>query len=487
VRSRHEAVPTILVTFSSPRAALSFAAAVPGASPPGASPPGARGRVRCHREPDGPWWVLAAMDAAVGRELAAALGGTIQELTRPGIARLDGWPRVSAARLAVQCLVPAAPPATFPTAHVLTSGSVSPRVLRRSVDTGAQVSYRAVTHRELSGTDAVPGLHIRLTATAGELPARLITALGSLPATHVFRSCDPAERLLLDVRWRFPVPSAMVVNGVPADEVWLAGGPGFGTRVLCTVGPEQDAADLLVPDPPVIPAAPAEQVPNRFAPIRLRVVLDHRAPLRRDAILLEDAELGLLRDHLRYRCLAEDGLLLLGAGRHLLVEPGGLAETIPFGLKMWKPGPAAVFIEEGCDLFPPVPPRARRHVFGLDSGHVVALWQAGAMAFNPAAGIPLWTQWLTTPAEVEHGLSAAALELLDRLAAVGPAVPAAEPAAEPTDPEPGEAARLELQGRYGEAARLLENAGQWLQAAIVWREAAAAEAESPPETPSVPS
>jgi hypothetical protein len=465
-KARH----AILASFTAARAALSFATAAAGSGLPDAP-----GRVRCHRGPEGAWWVLAEIGAGPGAELAVALGGTVREPTDAAVARLDAWPRISPARLAVDCALPASMPATLRTANVLTSGGMSHRVLRRCLDTGARVGYQVVTHRPISGTEAVPGLLIRLTATRGSLPVRAVAALDALPVTHVFQPCDPAERLLLNVRHRLPVPETIVAAGLPDGEVWLVGSAGLGTRVLCAVGSYQDATDMLIPEIVPLPPPPAAPVPERFGRVRVRVVPHDRAPLRADAILLDDPQLALLRTFLTYRRLAEDGLLLLGAGHHLLVEPGGLVATIPFGRRMWKPSPAPLFIEAGCDLMPPVPTRAHRRVFGLDGDQVVAMWRDGSQAFKPEHGVPVWTGWLAAPPEVSLGLSAAALELLDRLAAAEPPAPSPPAQEQPSEPQPGEAARLELEGRYAEAARILEDSGQWLQAAMLWQEAAAHE------------
>jgi hypothetical protein len=477
-----EARHAILASFTAARAALSFAAAAAG---PGL--PGAQGRVRCHRGPDGGLWVLADVDAGPATELAVALGGTVRELTDAALARLDAWPRIPPARLAVDCALPASLPATLRTANVLTSGGMSHRVLRRCLDTGARVGYRVVTHRPVSGTEAVPGLLINLTATRGSLPVRAVAGLGALPATHVFRPCDPAERLLLDVRHRLPVPETTVAAGLPHGEVWLVGGVGLGTRVLCAVGSDQDATGMLTPEIVPLPPPSAAPVPERFGRVTVRIVPRDLAPLRADAILLDDPQLALLRTFLTNRRLAEDGLLLLGAGHHLLVEPGGLVASIPFGRRMWKPSPAPLFIEAGCDLMPPVPIHAHQRVFGLDGGRVVAVWRDGSQAFTPEHGVPVWTGWLPAPPEVSLGLSAAALDMLDRLAAAEPPAPGPPAHEQPSGPRPGEAARLELQGRYAEAARTLEDSGQWLQAALLWQEAAAHEdPESAGYSPELP-
>ena len=478
---RSEARHTVLASFTATRPTLSFANAVVASGAPGAP-----GRVRCHRGPDGTWSVLAAIDAGLGTELAAALGGTTREPTETAVAQLDEWPRVSAARLAVLCVLPAAPPATLRTAHILTSGRVSHNVLRRCLETGAQVSYQAVTHRAISGQEAEPALRIHLTATVGSLPVGAVAALGALPATHVFRPCDPGEHLLLDIRHRLPLPDATVAAGLPEGEVWFVGGALLGTRVLCTAGADQDATNLLVPEVAVPRPAPSQPVPGWFRPVQVRVVLDDQAPQRAAAVLLDDSQLGLLRTYLAYRRLAEEGLLLFGLGHHLLVEPGSLVETLPFGRPMWKSSAGPLFIEAGCDLLPPMPARAHRRVFGLDDGRVVAIWRHGSAAFEPRNGVPVWTQWLPARPEVSSGLSGAALELLERLSAAGlhQAPPAGQPAA---SPEPGEAARLELQGRYAEAARIMEDSGQWLQAAVLWEEALAHEkdelSQDPPEPP----
>ena len=453
----------LLASFPTPRAVLAFIDSL-----------GDCGAVRCHAAPDGSWWVLAAVDPDQNAELAFAYGGSVEG----DPSRLGAWPAVLPARLAAEHPAPAEPPGRLRVVHVLTGGPIAHRVLLRCLATGANVSFHPVSHRPLSGRNPTAALRIRVSALADTgLPVRTLAGLDALPGTRLFRPCDPAQRLLVDLRHRLLLPEAVVAEAVPETETWLVGGPGFGVRALFAPADYQDATVLLAPASRTAPP-PTTAPPSSLQPVAVRVVPDDRAPLRTDARLLTDAQLALLRGYLTYRRVAEDGLLLLGPGHHLLVEPAGLVQNVPFGRRMRKPGAAALFVEAGCELSPPLPPSAHRSVFGLDDGRTVAVWRTGSAAFRPEHGIPVWTQWLTEPPDVRAGLSQAAMNLLAGLEALGrPTLP---PAAEPApEPQPAEAARLELQGRFAEAARILQDAGQWLKAAHLWQLAAEHELAEP--------
>ncbi|NUP51869.1 MAG: hypothetical protein HOW97_31805 [Catenulispora sp.] len=430
---------------------------------------------------DARWWIRADVPgpaAAPIVELAWACGGAVET------AAPHAEP-VSPAQLALQALIRADVPAPATAVHVITGGEVSHRVLRRCVETGARAEYQAVVTTALDGSDPRPGIRVRVSARGRALPVRVLGALEAFPETRVFRPCDSDERLLLGLWHRLPIPEYWVAGELPGGDTWCAHHDSL--RVVRPSTPFHDAADLFAPDPPIppIPQDPPSFGPNatsvpRYAPIPVRVVSDLRAPLRQSAVLLTDDDLDDLRVHLRYRQIAAEGLLLLGAGQHLLVEPGGLMDRMPIGRPMWRAGRAPVFVETGYSLHPPVPPGAHRRVFGLQHGHAVALWPGGAAAFDVVNAVPLWAAWLLAAPELDLAPSTKAsawLADLERLGALdqGALTVPGDPGRGYLDHEPGAAARLDLEGRFAEAARLLEEAGDWERAAAV--RAAHAEAE----------
>jgi hypothetical protein len=192
-------------------------------------------------------------------------------------------------------------------------------------------------------------------------------------------------------------------------------------------------------------------------------------------VLLHDDELALLRRYLPGRPLGEVAFLLPGPGRHLLLEPVGLARDLPFGVPLGRIGPGAFFLECGHRLRPPLPPSARARLFGVDDSSAVVCWQGGRHRFPLTPMVPAWTLWAPArPVEVSEGLSLAGRELLVALEElVGPAVTSG--AAGVRD-DPGEAlqraARLRALGDKEGAAEAFRAAGDLLEAARLFEEAA---------------
>lgn len=529
-----------LASFGGPRPALLFATAARTAAGPGVP-------VECRRAPDGRWWVFGASpdqdqaradraDRAARDAFIRGLGGAVRSAGDPAAAGAATWPVQDFAKLAVLCATVGPLPAGLRVVYLLTPATAADQVVRRCLELSALCSVEGVAVGEWVGEYGAVLVRAAADPAGPPLRVRALNALEqAAPGTLALRPADPAERLLLQLRLRLPVAESVVAAALPQDDrTWLLG-PAVGGRwgaveapavggqavqltPVTRTGWRTESAQLL--RPPEIPA-PVPPRPNgtgsfvtgtqsgaavdadrpQLGPVPVRLAPSSAADAGRiDAVLLDDGQLALLHELLSRRMQAEDGLLLLGPGRHLLVEPGGLLGAVPFdlGRRMWRPGPEPLFLETGCDLAPPVPPSLRRRLFGLSGGRVVALWEGGAAAFRAETGVPIWSTWLVAPPEPDLALSPAAISVLTQLAQYGPVrvePPAGAPP--PTDgafgglgrlglgrpgperPEPAQAAVLELQGDFAAAARLLQAAGRYAAAARLWEQAEQAAQSDP--------
>ncbi|MFJ8082672.1 hypothetical protein ACIQ6Y_18855 [Streptomyces sp. NPDC096205] len=451
------------------------------------------GEWACHAEPGGTAvWLLGTLNPALAGELAVLHGGEPRQLLPHGAiaaprgegpARIDevtAWPRLDAVHLVAR-LPPAVPEVSDrPVVRVLTVRQLLGSVLRQAAAFGVEVTTQAVRARPLAGGEARETLLLELSASES-VPHALVVALAALPRTCVCRPVAGCERLLIDVRLHPPVDEEVLYSPVPDGELWLVGDPAEWPPLrLGLLGGPAPAPAVLV--------GVAEEAPPPSAPYRLpdallsapatavRVVADPDARDEVDAVLLHDDELPLLRRYLPGRPLGEVAFLLPGPGRHLLLEPVGLARDLPFGVPLRRIGPGACFLECGCGLAPPLPPSARARLFAVDDSSAVVCWQGGLHRYALERMVPAWTLWAPPgPVEVSAGLSAAGRELLDALTElVGPA-PASAAASRP-GADPGEAleraARLRALGDKEGAAEAFRAAGDLLEAARLFEEAA---------------
>lgn len=182
---------------------------------------------------------------------------------------------------------------------------------------------------------------------------------------------------------------------VPAGETWVLGAPDVGAWRLELAGEAVDGADLLqAPEMPVagLPDGDGGGTIRLPAPIPVRPVPRPGGPARVDGVLLDASELGWVRPFLAGRPAGEKAFLVLGGERALLVAPGGLPGLLPFGVPLVRVGPGGLYLEMGLDFTPPLPIDARRRVFDLDDGQVVAVTTDGAFRFSNDH------RWRRTPA-----------------------------------------------------------------------------------------
>lgn len=472
--------------FPSPRAALGHVAATSDLGPP-----------QLRRSPrDNSVWELLGPVHRPGIPLVAGYGGTVYQADADGMLRPEdrsagaepverlgvvvGWDAVPLAELAGHSPVGAPPPGLREIA-VLAPGALARWLLRRALATGVHTTFTPVERLGPHGW-ADPGwLLLRLHATDSAVPTGLVEACGRLPGTVACRPADPEGRVLIDLRLRLPLEDALLLEEA-AD--------GAHVVVECaTVGPPwhwrplgKPAAGELLDAGPVLNGAAPEHTPVRVPPLGpplpVRLVPSPRAPHRVDAVLISDAELDGLRRFLRSRPLHETAVVAFGPGRHLVTEPPGLLESLPFGTCVYQAGPGALYLESGCVLSPPLPDPAREEVLGLGTDIIKVLCRDGAFELRFDDVRPAWHLWVPKPPVFATGISPSARELLERLGRLAPEPEPATPTAVRT-PET-ERRRLNqaamehsLRGEYRQAAELLEQAGHFQRAAQLYERAAA--------------
>ncbi|MET9732490.1 hypothetical protein ABZZ79_18135 [Streptomyces sp. NPDC006458] len=453
----------------------------------------------CHAEPGGTAvWLLGTLNPALAAELTTLHGGEPWGLLPHGalvaphgtpagggpgrIADVTAWPRLEAVALVARLPLGVPERAERPAVQVLTVRQLLASVLRQAAAFGVEATVRAVRARPLAGDGAAePTETLLLELSCPEtVPHALVVALAALPRTSVCRPVAGCERLLLDVRLHPPVDEEVLYSPVPEGELWLVGDrmewPPLRLELVGEASPAPAELVGVAQEPPS--GGPYRLPDAALAPATpVRIVPDPGTPGEVDAVLLLDDELPLLRRYLPGRPLGEVAFLLPGPGRHLLLEPVGLARDLPFGVPLRRIGPGGCFLECGYGLAPPLPPSARARLFAVDDSSAVVCWHGGRDRFALAPMVPVWTLWAPTgPVEVSAGLSAAGRELLGALEElVGPARTAGAADAALRE-EPGEAleraARLRALGDKEGAAEAFRAAGDLLEAARLFEEAA---------------
>lgn len=414
--------------------------------------------VRCHRAPDG---TVCLPVTAAAEEAALALGGLVEPA--PDTA---GWSVVTLAELAASVDVPPTGPDRTEVS-VLTPGLLAAPLVRSCLDSSVPVTVTAVELRR--GGDVRPAVLLRL-GGGDPLPKSLLRTTSALPDTVVCR--EVGASLLVDHRARYPVDDDVLAASVPAGHRWVVTSDGSGVwDVVVTARETAPALDLPVTAPPRHPATRVDGVR-----IGIALVRDDTTADRVDATLVSDDDLPALRVFLAHGPAREALHVVPGPGRHLLVEPGGTADPVPFGVPVARFGSDGLYLESGTTLRPRPPANALVEHFGLARGTVVVATAAGAFRFRAQDAVPAWALWLGDPPEVRDGLSPTAERLLARLADVARPKPDAVGAPE-RDPAQrvglvSAATRLELSGDLAAAARQLELAGDFYRAARLYEQAA---------------
>lgn len=510
----HREPPQIVVRLVTPQRALVFWTVLRTLL----ARAGAQSRPECRQDPDGAFWITGPAPGTTVSGVAHLLVGgawvTADGLVRPVLTEgvppprgeapdpraLVGFRPVPLHELVTRTALVPAQERTHVAVVVLTAGPLARSVARRALSVGADVRYRPVRRRLLlpagtvagsagsSGTDeppgagtadveADPGVLLTITSVGDALPRSLLTGVAALPYTVVARPVEPSQRVLVDVAHILPVDAEELAREVPPGQQWIVGTRGLAYAVK-VADDDFDARPALatttlvqVPPPP-----PGLRRPGRAVDQEVKLV--PTAPTgAADAVLLEDGELDGLRRFLTGRPLADDGLLVLGPGYHVLTEPGGLLTRVPFGRPLRRIGPGALYLVDGYTLHPALPPGARRSLFDLAPDRLVVLAPGRTIVLRMDKHlVALWTLWLPEqpPVSVVTGLSSRGRAILDRLDSLDLISPAA---ALPTNVQDqsrlrSEALVAENNDEIERAAELLEQAGDYARAGWLLQRAA---------------
>lgn len=322
---------------------------------------------------------------------------------------------------------------------------------------------------------------------SGMISASFIKSLLALPYVLVGAVDDSIEqRVLVDVRIRTPLPVVLIQRMVPESEIWALGPVEAGRWRLIHEGRAIDVTGLA--GDPELPMLDMNQYPASNLPAKIPVQLIERPnrvePV--DGILLDDTELDWMRRYLLTRPTYEACFLMLGAGKHLFISPTKSPSLVPFGKPLTRIGPGALFREIGMDFYPPMPIDARQTRFEMREDAAVAVTRDGAFRFTRANMTPAWSLWVGDAPPMKEGLSHSGHQLLQvidhKLRQMELQRIEAERKQVKQQPIAGESisktelvhrAQLAvLDGRYLEAAQLMEQAGHYGEAGQYYERAA---------------
>lgn len=463
----------------------------------------------CRQAPDGGWFAAVEVPWRLAAPLVWTAGG------RPFAGDATSWWKVPVTGLAAEPIgaadLDAAEWPTVGLAELLARVPLRPRLggamsareldavvpgplgrwaLRRAVALGLEVRMTTARRRPL--VEGVSDLEIspeagvvvlRLRAPRGEVPRALVRSLIAMPYVFVGHAGGPgAARLLVDVRRRLPLQESLLGGMVPEDEIWALAGPEVGSFRLDEIGEEIDAEDLLTASSalaasPRLPPAEAPSMTSARLPVRS--VPRKHGGRRADAVLLDGDELDWLIRLLRLRPWAESAFLLAGEEHHLLTAPGGLVEMLPFGEPVSRLDDG-LYLACDLDLAPPLSEAARRRVFVLEKGLVVAVGKRGAFRFSADRLIPAWALWVGDGPEMVSEIGERGRVLLERISdSVLEHQPSPRDAARGSGASRTGRAELLEQAQHAEllgdllrAAELLESAGEAAAAGRLYERAA---------------
>jgi hypothetical protein len=432
--------------------------------------------------------------------------GELVLYSRSGSERLDAsqWQEVALEDMLVAAPLRPAPMPALSEVLVVAPGLLARTLLERAAGLGFTTELAPATRTPLDGSGpASSALFMRIRwERRPTAPRAFLSALTRLPYVAVGRPAgaprDPERGigLVLDIRYRLPLANSLVSALVPDGEAWFLGGPDIGHFRLDISGELRDGGSFLsVPRPAQeAPAPPPSNTDPLPPPLLVRLVPRTPLPGIPEAVLVDDTELGWTRSFLAGRGLGDEVLLALGPGAHLLMAPGGLLGSLPFGTPLRRIGPGALLMEEGQDFSPRLPESARAAAFRCDPGQVVAIVRGTepggfrVLRFQLANATPAWTLWLGVAPEIAEGVKGKEAErllalakqiappqsMMDRLkGAMGK--DRTRPAGASRDQLLREAMQAELSGQLQRAAELLEQAGDLVAAGRMYERAATQE------------
>ena len=372
-------------------------------------------------------------------------------------------------------------------APMLLARAILRRVLAMPVAAECRLARRTKLDGGQESGDSVAVLTLIHRNHASGFTRGFLESIADLPQVMVCRALGEARagqgQLLVDLALRTPFAASYVSGLVPDDEIWLIGASDEGVWRLEPTGPSVSAHDLFAPATAVAMQAPPAQLPQLGLPsFPIRIARRAGAGSRRiEAVLLDDVDLAALVPFFMARALAETAFIVCGSGRHLILEAGGLANRLPFGDPLWRPGPGALFVEVEHDFDPPLTTTAREHNFP-PSGDVAYVMAADeSYRFDLKAALPVWALWLDDAPKFAVNLSPDAQALLDMVKAKlsrNRIDLAHRPMVQTSGARRSKSELLSdartayARGEVVEAAELLAEAGEFAQAARYFREAA---------------
>ena len=307
--------------------------------------------------------------------------------------------------------------------EIVLPGPLGQVILKRLINLQLQALIIPSERKTLSFSEESPSgvLLMQVKAKEGKtIPAALVKSLTALPSVFIGNVWESNNnRILVDVRYRPPMPPPLMAKLVPEGETWILGAPEDGHWTIRPNGGPIEGVSLLEAETKlitknVIPSHPVK------VPEALPVQLVHRPSQRNnvDAILLDETELDWLIQLLKNRPIEESAFLFPGQGVYLLTAPGGLSAGIPLGIPMSWHGPGGFYIELGKDFYPALPISARKERFQLSEETIVAISSNHSYRFQSHQMIPAWKLWIGSVPEIKEGLSKRGKALLSQIAII---------------------------------------------------------------------
>jgi len=409
----------------------------------------------------------------------------------------DQWPETGFMDLISASPLLPARPKSIQSVVIVTTGVLSASIIKRAVQLGLQVSVGIAEQEPLVGGDKYSVAWLEMSWESSRWPQAFLRSLARLPYTAVTRPLVPdltnQSGLLIDINYASPLTASLIIDLIPSNEYWLLGAPETGHWRIRQIGTLTDASTLiqLPQQPSVTSHATFTEMP---APeIHLRLTSSPPLPGFPDALLLDEKECEWLKEILMGRPVAETTYLIPGQNHYLLIAPGGLTSTMPFGLPLRCIGPNGLYLQECRSFYPPLPENARKQAFPCTADTIQVVIDSpktsklSAIQFQTKHLMPVWQLWMVKGPEVIKGVSEGVAKTLKELS-TKIQLPESKPLKKqlarmlpkslaPTQKSNPEALRQEAlslihKKQFAEAARYMEQAGDMLTAARLYEQAA---------------
>jgi hypothetical protein len=416
-----------------------------------------------------------------------------------GMAYLDHkqWPETGFMDLICASPLYPAQPRNIQSVVVITPGVLSASIIKRAVQLGLHVSAGAAEQEPLAGGDRSAIAWLEMTWESSRWPQAFLRSLTRLPYTAVTRPVLPDltthSGLLIDINHATPLTASLIVDLMPSDEYWLLGAPETGHWRIQQKGSLTDASTLIqLPEQPSVTShARITDIPT--PEINLRLIQSPPLLGYPDALLLDEKECEWLKNILMGRPEAETTYLIPGQNYFLLIAPGGLTSSMPFGIPLRCIGPNGLYLQECRAFYPPLPENARKQAFPCTNDHIKVVIDApktsrmATLQFQLQHLIPVWQLWMVDGPEVLEGVSKNIAKTLKQLSKknqlpkpkplqkqLARMLPKSMAPTQKASPETLRQQALSLihKKQFAEAARYMEQAGDMATAARLYEKAA---------------